>query len=152
MALAFLGLAAPAEARQEAEIWRVAFDHEGSEFKRSLAGLLELRDGELRFVADNGSAAWRISLADVRLVAPSQDYGSDSNAVVIESLSGERVFVAVVNKHSLFANPKKAVQIVNAAMSRPAIRAARAVQERRVAAADNALDEAEGEPKDKGGA
>lgn len=151
IAMAVFGLAATASAQQKAETWRVAYDADGSEFRRSLAGVLELRDGQLRFTADNGSAAWRIALADLRLIAPSQGYGADSNAVVIESLAGERVYVAVVNKHFLFANPKKAVQTVNAAMRLPAIRAARAVQERRVAAAADDAD-SDGDAKEKGGA
>lgn len=153
--LSVAGFAASAEAQKAPQVWQVAFDEDGSEFRRSLAGRLELSDGQLRFVADNRSVAWRIALADVRLIAASKDYGADSKAVVIESLAGERVYIAVIDRHFLFGNPKKAVQTINAAMNLPTVRAARAVQERRVAAAaaDGAASDANdaGGPSEKGG-
>lgn len=149
MALAVV--AGPLEAGQKPESWRVAFDDDGSEFRRSLAGTLELVEGRLVFTADNRQVRWSIALADVRAIAPSQGYGADSRAVMIESLAGERLYLAVLDRHFLFANPKKAVQKVNAALSLPAIRAARAAQVQRLNAAA-VDDEDQDEVEEKGGA
>lgn len=127
---------APAEAQAKPEVWQVAFDHAGDEFRLALLGTLKLNDGVLRFSASNGTVRWSIALADVKQVSPSAGYGEDAQAILIESLAGDRLYVAVLDKHMFYASPKAALQVVEATLGLPSVRAARAATAERLANAD----------------
>jgi hypothetical protein len=116
---AVLTVGVPAEAQQRADTWRVAFDDEGNEFRKALVGTLELRDGVLHFRADNQRVAWSIALSDVKDITRSEGYAEDSKAVLIESLSGERLYVAMLDKHFLFDSPKKVLKTLGEALKKP---------------------------------
>ncbi|MDP1571860.1 MAG: hypothetical protein Q8L86_17830 [Vicinamibacterales bacterium] len=138
------GGVAPAEAQAKPEVWRVAFDDSGDEFRRALLGTLELADGVLRFSSDNRTVRWSIALADVKQVGPSAGYGEDARAVLIESLSGERLYVALLDKHMLYASPKKALKVMESTLGLPSVRAARAATANRLA---NAAGDGQGDNK-----
>jgi hypothetical protein len=123
---AVLAAPLPAVAQEGAEVWHVAYDDLGTEFQRALLGTLELRDGVLRFTADNRSIRWSIDLADVKQISKSETYGEESNAVVIESLAGERLYVAMLDRSFLYGSPKRALKSMDAALRAPATLAAKA--------------------------
>ena len=114
--VALLALPAPAFAAGEHAAWMAVWDHDGSEFRRSLVGLLTLQDGKLTFRADNGLGGWEIRLEDVKRVAVSEGYGKRSYAIELESLTGEKVYVAIMDGQLLMASPKKVVKVLDEAL------------------------------------
>jgi hypothetical protein len=114
--VALLALPAPVFAANEHAAWMAVWDQDGSEFRRSLVGLLTLRDGTLTFKADNGLGGWEIQMADVKRIAVSEGYGKWSYAIELESLTGEKEYVAIMDGQLLMASPKKVVKVLEEAL------------------------------------
>jgi hypothetical protein len=87
--------------------WSAAWDADHTDFKRSIIGDLAVADGRLRFTPVNGRQGFIVELADLKRVAESTGYGRTAHAVVIERRSGDRYYVALLDRSMLFASPRK---------------------------------------------